>query len=207
MTWIYHITDKKNLPGILTQNGLYSKNKEKELTSAPVSIAYEGIQQRRAETEVSIHPFGTLHDYVPFYFAPRSPMLYAIHKRKIEGYTGSQQDIIYLISKVQIIETNHIPYIFTDGHAIMALSEFYNQSSDLDKIDRQILKETYWNDTEQDGDRKRRRQAEFLVKDFLPLHLLKGIAVKTIETETNVKKILERYGKILPVQVKYEWYY
>lgn len=177
------------------------------MPAAPVSIAYEGIQQRRAETEVPIHPFGTLHDYVPFYFAPRSPMLYAIHKRKLEGYTGSQQDIIYLITKVQIIETNHIPYIFTDGHAIMALSEFYNQSSDLDKIDRQIMKGTYWNDTEQDGDRKRRRQAEFLVKDFLPLHLLKGIAVKNTETETNVKKILERYGNILPVRVKYEWYY
>jgi len=36
MTWIYHITDKRNLPGILTQNGLYSKNKEKELRAAPV---------------------------------------------------------------------------------------------------------------------------------------------------------------------------
>jgi len=207
MTWIYHITDKKNLPGILAQNGLYSKNKEKELPAAPVSIAYEGIQQRRAETEVPIHPFGTLHDYVPFYFAPRSPMLYAIHKRMIKGYTGSQQDIIYLISKVQIMEANHIPYVFTDGHAIMALSEFYNQSSDLGKIDRQIMKETYWNDTEQDGDRKRRRQAEFLVKDFLPLHLLKGIAVKDMETETNVKKNLESYGNILTVRVKYEWYY
>lgn len=134
-------------------------------------------------------------------------MLYAIHKRMIEGYTGSQQDIIYLISKVQIIEINHIPYIFTDGHAIMAFSEFYNQNSDLDKIDWQIMKETYWYDTEQDGDRKRRRQAEFLVKDFLPLHLLKGIAVKDMETETNVKKILKRYGKILPVRVKCEWYY
>jgi len=207
MTWIYHITDQKNLPGILTQNGLYSKNKEKELLTAPVSIAYEGLQQRRSETEVPIPPFGTLHDYVPFYFAPRSPMLYAIHKRMIEGYVGSQQDIIYLISRVQIIEANNIPYVFTDGHAIMAFSEFYNQSSDLGNIDWQTMEERYWYDTEQDGDRKRRRQAEFLVKDFLPFHLLKGIAVIDIETETNVKNILERYGKILPVRVKYEWYY
>jgi len=207
MTWIYHITDQKNLPGILTQNGLYSKNKEKELLTAPVSIAYEGLQQRRSETEVPIPPFGTLHDYVPFYFAPRSPMLYAIHKRMIEGYVGSQQDIIYLIPRVQIIEANNIPYVFTDGHAIMAFSEFYNQSSDLGNIDWQTMEERYWYDTEQDGDRKRRRQAEFLVKDFLPFHLLKGIAVIDIETETNVKNILERYGKILPVRVKYEWYY
>lgn len=158
MTWIYHITDKRNLPGILAQNGLNSKSKEKELPASPVSIAYEGIQQRRAETKVPIHPFGSLHDYVPFYFAPRSPMLYAIHKRMIEGYTGSQQDIIYLISTVQIIETNHIPYAFTDGHAIMALSEFYNQSSNLNKIDWQIMKEIYWNDTEQDGDRNRNKK-------------------------------------------------
>jgi hypothetical protein len=89
----------------------------------------------------------------------------------------------------------------------MALSEFYNQSSDLNKIDWQIMKEIYWNDTEQDGDRKRRRQAEFLVKDFFPVHCLEGIAVKDRETETEIKKILEKHGNILPVRVKYEWYY
>lgn len=134
-------------------------------------------------------------------------MLYAIHKGMIIGYSGSQEDIVYLVSSVQIIVTNSIPYVFTDGHAIMKLSEFYNRSSDLDKIDWQIMKETYWNDTEQDGDRKRRRQAEFLVKDFLPVQLLKGIAVRDKETETGVRKILENYGILLPVRVKYDWYY
>jgi hypothetical protein len=33
------------------------------------------IQKRRGETEVSCAQGGTLHDYVPFYFTPHSPML------------------------------------------------------------------------------------------------------------------------------------
>ena len=177
------------------------------MRTTPISIAYEGIQQRRSEIEIPIPPYGILHDYIPFYFAPRSPMLYAIHKGMILGYSGRQEDIIYLVSSVQIIVSNNIPFVFTDGHAIMRLSEFYNQSCDLDKIDWQIMKETYWNDNEQDGDRKRRRQAEFLVKDSFPIRLLKGIAVKDKESESDIRKILEPYGILPPIRVKYDWYY
>lgn len=207
MIRIYHITDKKNLTGILVNKGLYSKNKERNLNVLPVSIAYEGIQERRAEIEVPIPPFGNLHDYIPFYFAPRSPMLYAIHKGMIEGYAGGQRDIIYLVSTVQDVEAHKLPFVFTDGHAIMALSDFYNQSCDLDKIDWDIMKKKYWVDTEEDSDRKRRRQAEFLVKDFIPFDCLTGIAVMDANMETESKNILKQYGKSLAVKVKYRWYY
>jgi hypothetical protein len=57
------------------------------MRTTPISIAYEGIQQRRSEIEIPIPPYGILHDYIPFYFAPRSPMLYAIHKGMILGYS------------------------------------------------------------------------------------------------------------------------
>ncbi|WP_353620333.1 DarT ssDNA thymidine ADP-ribosyltransferase family protein [Geobacillus sp. AYS3] len=33
--------------------------------------AHTRIQDRRLTTLVPLPPYGTLHDYVPFYFAPR----------------------------------------------------------------------------------------------------------------------------------------
>ena len=58
-------------------------------------IAHQNIQTRRSTTEVPVPPCRMLHDYVPCYFAPRSPMLYAIKNGKVEGYPGTQSDIIY----------------------------------------------------------------------------------------------------------------
>ena len=134
MTRICHITDKRNLTTIIQHKGLYSKNKGKSLNISYINIAYEGIQERRSEVVVPINPSGVLHDYVPFYFAPRSPMLYAIKSRIIPGYKGNQEDIIYLISDINTIASNKISFVFTDGHPIMAFSNFYNDLKYLKRI-------------------------------------------------------------------------
>ena len=52
-------------------------------------------------------------------------------------------------------------FVFTDGHAIMQLSKFYDDLGYLTEIDWDIMEEKYWRDTIEDPDRKRRRQAEF----------------------------------------------
>ncbi|UCH93331.1 MAG: DUF4433 domain-containing protein [Candidatus Aminicenantes bacterium] len=207
MTKICHITDKKNFLPILQHKGLYSKNKAKSSNISYINIAYEGIQERRADTIVPISPYGTLHDYVPFYFAPCSPMLYAIKSGIITGYRGGQEDIIYLVSDIESIAANEIPFVFTDGHAIMAFSNFYNQLNDLMKIDWKIMNEKYWADTQEDNDRKRRRQAEFLIKDFLPLHLISEIGVMTTDIQNELKTVAFKCGYDKIVHVKRKWYY
>jgi hypothetical protein len=47
--------------------------------------------------------YGCLHDYVPFYFAPRSPMLYALLQGRVGGFNGSQEDIVYLVTRTDKI--------------------------------------------------------------------------------------------------------
>jgi len=79
MTPVYHVTHVSNLPGMLADGGLTCVAKLRQRgASAYRDIAYPHIQDRRANKGVPCGPGGTLADYVPFYFAPRSPMLYTI---------------------------------------------------------------------------------------------------------------------------------
>ena len=81
MTAIYHITHLRNLQNILRDGGLWCDHIVEERNLAHVSIAYQHIKDRRARKQVPCGPGGTVSDYVPFYFAPRSPMLYVINRR------------------------------------------------------------------------------------------------------------------------------
>ncbi len=207
MTFIYHITHLRNLPNILNDGGLCCDRVVSQRNLAHVSIAHQHIKDRRAQKEVPCPPGGFLADYVPFYFAPRSPMLYTIHKGNVEGYQGEQESILHLVASAEQVVKSKLAYTFTDGHADVDLSCFFTDLSDLDKIDWDIMKEKYWNDTIADGDRKRRRQAEFLVYEFFPINLLISIGVINDKIEQQVKYMLQ--NKIINPAIKVipAWYY
>ncbi len=75
--------------------------KHEGVLSIYTSIAHQNIQDRRAYTQVPCGPRGWLHDYVPFYFGVRSPMLFTISRGNVEGYDRDQEDVIYLVSTAQ----------------------------------------------------------------------------------------------------------
>jgi hypothetical protein len=203
---IFHITHGENLPSIIETGALMSKSESTDISTT--SVAYEDIQDRRAATQVTIGPKGILHDYVPCYFAPRSPMLFAVHS----GDAGGQSDqraIIHLVSTVNEIEHHACEFIFTDGHAIMNLSEFFEDPSQLTHVDWNVMSSEYWNDTDKDPDRKRRRQAEFLVHQKLPWTAIQRIGVVSDEIADRVREIMERCDASHRPKVltKPEWYY
>ncbi len=206
-TEIYHITHIKNLSSILQSGGLVANSGLQKQQIQYTDIAHSQIQGRRADTVVPCAAGGYLHDYVPFYFAPRSPMLYAIHKDNVEDYTGGQSPIIHLVSEAELVETNNLTFAFTDGHANMAYSEFYDNLQSLNKIDWQIMQERYWRDTKEDGDRKRRRQAEFLIHQYCPWKLITKIGVKNSTFESQVRSILQKFNYNNSVKVYRNWYY
>jgi len=189
-TYLYHITDHKNLKAISTK-GLLSKTAMALQSNDYINIAYESVQGRRANIEISCGKKGELHDYVPFYFAPRSPMLYCIEKQLIEGYSGAQRDIIYLVTTVETIEKMKLSYVFTDGHAIMNFTQFFDDLKYMDKIDWPLMESKYWFATLEDPDRKRRRQAEFLVYQVVPWAAFSYIAVYDEKMKQTVTQLLE----------------
>ncbi len=207
MTFIYRITPISILRSIVECGGIHCDRAAAELGLAGQGIAHSHIKARRARRAVPVCRGGTLADYVPFYFAPRSPMLYALHRGAVEGYTGGQRPILHLVATAEDAVASGLACAFTDGHADMGFTEFYEDLRDLDKIDWAIMREKYWRDTVDDPDRSRRRQSEFLVHGFFPWNLVHTIGVINRAMAAEVGTILAGSAHQPEVSVKPEWYY
>ena len=206
-TPVYHLTHIDNLASIIQSGGCLSFNQKQNQGIGHIDVAYETIQDRRSRTSVPCGPGGCLHDYVPFFFAPSPPMLYAIHRGYVEGYEQGQAPLIYLVTKAQTVNNSGSEWVFTDGHATMAFSEFFDDLKDLDEIDWEVMESRYWSDTPTLPDRKRRRQAEFLTKDCCPWELFSEIGVINSRMESRVKRMLENSMHQPTVQIHRDWYY
>lgn len=98
--------------------------------------------------------------------------------------------------------------MFTDGHGTMApITQFFHDLDDLNRIDWPLMSTRYWNDTRDDGDRKRRRQAEFLVHSFFPWFLVDCIAVMKRSQIASLRKLCEANGDSKPINAMTGWYY
>ncbi len=77
---LYHITHVDNLRHIVADGGLWSDADMLARGGPPRAIGMSGIKRRRVEElEVDRQPGTKVGDYVPFYFCPRSVMLFVIH--------------------------------------------------------------------------------------------------------------------------------
>ena len=169
--------------------------------------AYSDIQDKRERWPVTVGPGGTLHNYVPFFFAPKSPMLFALCRYPRYGSTVSRNSLIQIVTTVEQVVSSGHEFIFTNGHAIMRITDQFNDVSDLDKIDWEVIRGQYWNDIDNDMDRRRRRMDEFLVHQELPMGDALEICTQNGATAEVARGILEDTGFPIPVKVRSDWYY
>lgn len=133
---------------------------------------------------------------------------YAIHKGYVEGYEGDQASILHLVISPEDIANASLDFVFSDGHAVMGYTTFYDDLASLpEAIDWEIMEARVWRDTDEDGDRKRRRQAEFLVYQSVPWSLIRGIGVQNKAVKDNVNQLLEIFGQTTDVRVLPSYYY
>ena len=96
---IYHIVHVDRLPSIIAESWLWS-DREIQTRSLPgTKIGMDSIKRRRlTELTLSSHPGLYVGECVPFYFCPRSIMLYLINKANNVQltYRGGQDSIIHL---------------------------------------------------------------------------------------------------------------
>jgi hypothetical protein len=207
MTAIYHITHLSNLARIVQTKGLWCDAERVKQGFPCVGIAHQSLKDRRSGTAVLVAAGGNLADYVPFYFANRSPMLYSIHKGFVHGYEGGQKSIVYLVSSVERVVQGKRPWCFTDGHAVEAMTSFCCDPAELSRVDWAVIEHWSWKDTDEDPDRKRRKQAEFLVHRSFPWSWVEEIGVIDEEVGRQVKTILAGAQHQPAVTIEPKWYY
>ena len=204
--YLKRITHIDNLDHILKTGKITCPN-HPESDRYYVNIGDTTLINSRGLRDIPINPKGNFLDYVAFYFGARPPMLYNIQHGYNKVTQRTPETIIYLVTSFMQIKESGKQFVFTDGHAYHNMSQFYNRESDLKEIDWKAVKRIRWNDTEEDPDRKRRKQAEFLIYKELPFSALVAIVVYNNDAKSKVLSKLEQYNLSLNIVIKSKWYY
>ena len=166
---IYHITHVDNLRSIAMEGGLYSDAEIARKKGEICSIGMSGIKQRRIEElTITCHAESKVGEYVPFYFCPRSVMLYVIHcaNHPELAYRDGQDPIVHLEADVHEVvrwcEREKIRWAFSLSNAGARYTEFHSDLDALTELDWEAISAKNF----RDPDTKERKQGEFLVHDF-----------------------------------------
>ncbi len=202
---IFRIVHRDNLPWIL-ENGLHCRSSNQH-DPGYVNIGNADLIDRRRYRAVAVEPFGTLSDYVPFYFTPYSPMLLNIKT----GYNGITQrdnsEIVILVSSLYRLRELGLHFVFTNRHAYLRTAEFFRDPVDLQHIDWPLLRSRNFKRDPEDPDKFARYEAEALVHRHLPLAGLIGAACYTIAAKNQLDNLLTDRGLKLDVKVLPDWYF
>ncbi len=145
------------------------------------------------EVRRNYHKEYDLKDYIPFYFGKRTPMLFVIQRGFNNVPRQHAENIVYCAIRLEDVFNSSVDCIFTDGHAVNEITEFYSKEK-LSIVDNYVkyndVDAKYWENTEEDPDRKRRKEAELLVKEKLPPEFIFMFGVYN----DNAKRKLINFG-------------
>jgi len=169
-------------------------------------IGMNHIKQRRLQLELDSHPGLHVGECVPFYFCPRSVMLYLIRQQHQDlTYKGGQGPIVHLESDlhatVQWANAQTRRWAFTLSNAGARYFEDRADLARLNEIDWNAVQARDWRQC------KEGKQAEFLLENGLPWHLIERIGVQSKPIYTQVANTLPAQGHRPGVELCPEWYY
>lgn len=207
---VYHITHVRNLPQIVQAGVLWSDAKRIELGLACDVVGMTHIKQRRLrEIEVTCHPRTHVGDYVPFYFCPRSIMLYILHRGNHPelNYTEGQRPKVHLQADLHAVvewaRENRRRWAFSDRNAGTYIAQFFNRLDQRAEVNWAAVASTDFRDMVV----KEGKQAEFLVHDSFPWRLVERIGVYDGDILEQVRRALAGTDHRPPAAVQRGWYY
>jgi len=204
---IYHIVHLDNLPSIVADAYIWSDAEMQQRNPAMV-IGMGNIKARRLnELQLTSHPGLYVGACTPFYFCPRSVMLFLMHKRNPElTYQGGQRPIVHLEADlrtvVQWANANHQRWAFTLSNAGAYYFEDRSDLANLGEINWQSVRATSWG-----GGLKEGKQAEFLIERAFPWHLVERIGVYSQAQVQPVNIALANAAHRPRLEIKRNWYY
>lgn len=183
--YIFRMTHIQNIPHILDVGFVHGDSPKSSSNYIPIGDS--SMIRARAEKDAAGRPLG---QYIPFYFGPRSPMLYVIQN----GFNGvtkrSPGEIVYCVIRINTVINSKLRFIFTDGHAADHITTTYQGEAlkDIDSIlSYDDVYAQFWNE---DADAKRKKEAELLFLDEVPASLISGYVVY----DEEAKQQLISYG-------------
>ncbi len=205
---LYHIAHVDRLPSIVADQCLWCDREVVRRAPPGTTIGMSAIKQRRlTELRLASHPDLFVGDCVPFYFCPRSVMLYLIcqaNNREL-SYRGGQGPIVHfeadLHAVVEWADARSRRWAFTLSNAGARYFEDRSSLDQLGEIDWSAVHARDWRRCK-DG-----KQAEFLLELSFPWHLVERIGVLSRSTYTSALNALPASGHRPPVEIRPEWYY
>ncbi len=205
-TFCYRITHRDNLAHIL-EYGLVNKN---HTNADPnfMAIGNPEIIDVRSTTPVNIDGYGFIGSYVPFYFTPRSIMLFNI----ITGYyvpkvpRRTKEEIIIIRCLIEVL-VDQQKWFFTNGQANDEETAHFINLNRLDEIDWDCIQNSNFSKSDGDYDRQRRYQAEFLVYDSVPVSCIESVSVYSENMKMWAQKLINNAGKMIPVHVQKHYFF
>lgn len=186
LQYAFRLVHIDNIPHIL-EHGLVRADSP-NANSKYVPIGDQLVIEKRKNRLLETSSWKKIGDFIPFYFGPRSPMLYVIQ----HGYNGVKridaEKIVYCVIRLEDIIRDGIECYFTDGHVLNGLTQVFHRSL-LDRVDEFVkYNEVFayrWDDDE-NLDLKRRKEAELLLENDLPVQYIKGFVVYNLETKQSL---------------------
>ncbi|HEY1464433.1 MAG TPA: DUF4433 domain-containing protein [Terriglobales bacterium] len=205
---IYHIVHMDRLPSIVSDGYLWCDAEVVRRASPGTTIGMNNIKQRRlTELTLSSHPDLHVGDCVPFYFCPRSVMLYLMYKGNHPDhlYRGGQDPIIHLEADLNAVvnwaNQEGWRWAFTLSNAGSYYFEDRSDLSQLDEIDWDAVQARQWQNC------KDRKQAEFLLEHSFPFQLIERIGVHSRVQYQQIINALPIGGRLPNVEISPDWYY
>lgn len=202
--FIFRIVHRENLAWTL-QHGVHARSSG-QVNHAYVDIGNPELIGKRNGRDIDVPPGGTLSDYVPFYFTPRSPMLLNIKTGRHVRQRGNDE-ILILVSSLPRIQESGLAFLFTDRHAYLQTAEFYSELARLDRIDWDILQRSDFKRDNDDLGKFERYQAEALIFQHVPVSALLGIACVNDAVAAQLRPQIAAAGSELKVAATPGWFF
>jgi len=137
-------------------------------------------------------------------------MLYILHMGNhpdLIHYRDGQGPVLHLqvdmVAAINWADQRGMPWAFSDRNAGSYYTDFYNSLNKLDKIDWKAVTSTDFRDPLV----KEGKQAEFLIHDTCPWHLVEKIGVLNDRIRNQVNAIIRNIQNKPVVTIERTWYY
>ena len=210
---IYHIAHVDRLISMVAAGELWCDATIIQKAPLGTTIGMSSIKQRRLTLPLTSHPSLKVGQCVPFYFCPRSIMLYLLHRgNHVEiTYKGGQGPIVHLecdlFEAIKWAELVGRRWAFTLSNAGARYFEDRANISALDEINWDAVSTNQWSGYGVSSSVKEGKQAEFLVEQCFPWHLVRRIGVLSPATVQAVSQSIPNGAHRPTIEIKRDWYY